>query len=90
MKSIKIECPDCRGTGLYKGFMEGPGEAVVCVRCSGSGAQELKYNEFTGRKTKTGVTKVRSGSGTILDNPGKGSWISYEEFKRKVPEGKKS
>lgn len=88
MKTITIECPDCRGTGLYKGFMEGQGEAVICVRCSGSGAQELKYNEFTGRKDKAGVTKVRAGSGTILDDSRKSTWISYEEFKQKIPAGK--
>lgn len=90
MKSITIECPACRGTGLYRGFMEADGEAVICVRCSGSGAQELQYEEFTGRKHKNGVKKIRSGSGTLLDNPGKSAWVSYEEFKKKVPEGKKA
>ena len=88
MKSITIECPDCRGTGLYKGFMEAQGEAVICVRCSGSGAQELRYNEFTGRKDKTGVTRVRAGSGTILDDSRRSAWMSYDEFKKKVPAGK--
>lgn len=85
MKTITIECPDCRGTGLYKGFMERDGEAVICVRCSGTGAQELRYNEFTSRKDKAGVRRVRAGSGTIIDNAGAATWISYEEFKKRIP-----
>jgi hypothetical protein len=87
-KSIVIQCPSCRGTGLYKGFMEAEGEAVICASCSGTGAQELRYEEFTGRKRKNGVRKIRAGSGTILDNPGRSAWITYEEFERKIPAGK--
>lgn len=88
MKSIKIECQDCQGTGLYKGFMETDSEAVVCVRCSGTGAQELQYREFTGRKRRNGIRKIRIGSGTIIDQATENSWITYEEFERKVPSGK--
>lgn len=88
MKSIKIECSPCGGTGLYKGFMEAEGEAVICTRCSGTGANEFRYNEFTGRKEKGNVRKVRSASGYIIDNPSTPKWISYEEFKRRIPSPK--
>lgn len=87
-KSITIECPDCRGTGLYKGFMEREGEAVICDRCSGSGKQEFHYTGFTGRKKKSGVNKIRGGSGTILDTPGKSSWMTYEQFEKLIPSTK--
>jgi DnaJ-class molecular chaperone len=83
--SILIECPSCGGTGLYKGFMERPDEAVICVNCHGTGAKELSGKPFTGRKRKPGVSKIRGGSGTILDNPGKSAWMSYAEFEQKVP-----
>jgi len=84
-KSITIECPDCRGTGLYSGFMEVRGEAVICVRCSGTGAKEIHYEEFTGRRKKTGISRIRAGSGTLLDDSRKTAWMSYGEFECLVP-----
>ena len=87
-KSIIVECPSCSGTGLYTGFMESKGEAVVFVACGGTGAKELHYTEFTGRKRKNGISKIRAGSGTILDDSRKSTWISYAEFEQKIPAGK--
>lgn len=87
-KSIVIECTACGGTGLYRGFMEGKDEAVICARCDGEGKQTLQYSEFTGRKKKAGVNKIRGGSGTILDNPGKSAWMSYEQFEKLIPSTK--
>jgi len=86
MKSMVIECPSCAGTGLYRGFMEAKDEAVVCVTCRGSGATTITGREYTGRKRKNGVKKIRFGSGMILDNPSKSKWMTYEEFKNSISE----
>ena len=86
MIKLTVECADCGGTGLYRGFMEREGEAVICIRCGGKGSQTLAFREFTGRKRKNGVQKIRSGSGTILDNPQGAKWISYEEFRKLIPD----
>jgi hypothetical protein len=85
--TIRTQCSDCGGTGLYSGFMEAKGEAVVCVRCGGSGCRTINYTPFQGRKRRNGITKVRYGSGLILDNPGKDAWMTYDEFKTKVKAG---
>lgn len=80
---VEAECGSCDGTGLYHGFMEKPGDFVVCVPCGGTGSIELRLNAFTGRKRRNGVKRVRAGSGTILDNPSEDEWMSYEEFRRR-------
>jgi hypothetical protein len=87
--NVICECDECGGTGLYHGFMEAPGEYVICVRCGGTGKRELSYKPFTGRKRRNGVQKVRAGSGTILDGPGKSKWVSYTEFQKMIPENSK-
>ncbi len=67
METIKmqIECPYCKGTGVYVGMAEGRGAAVMCHRCDGTGAYEYSYsyNEYTGRKVKEGVSRVYLSSG---------------------------
>lgn len=83
--NVICECGECGGTGLYHGFMEGPGEYVICVRCRGTGKRELSYKPFTGRKNKNGVQKIRPGSGMIMDDPSKAKWMSYDEFRKKIP-----
>jgi len=88
MPSIIVECRSCSGTGLYCGFVEAKGEAVVCVTCHGIGATKLSGKDFTGRKKKRGITKIRGGSGSIRDNAARATWFSYAEFERMVP-GKK-
>ena len=57
-KQILIECPDCNGTGLYKGSCEQDGCAVVCSTCGGKGYTNFKYHEFTGKKVREGVKRV--------------------------------
>ena len=86
MPSLKVQCGECRATGLYVGLMERDGEAVICVRCGGKGWVHLDYKEFTGRKRRNGVTKIRAGTGWITDNPNKAKWMTYEEFKQKIPD----
>lgn len=83
-QTVEFDCPACSGTGLYHGFMEKPGEFVVCVRCGGTGKVQMNYVPFTKRKERKGVKKVRFGSGTILDSTKNSEWMTYEEFKRKI------
>ena len=33
-KTIQIECPSCKGTGLYKGYAEKDDCAVICANCA--------------------------------------------------------
>ena len=66
MKKIEMEiqCKSCSGTGVYVGMAEREGAAVVCSSCNGTGKYwyEFEYEEFTGRKTKDGVTRVYKSS----------------------------
>lgn len=87
--SITMQCTECGGTGLYHGFMERPGEFVICARCGGVGGYDYKYTPFLGRKRRRGVIRVRAGSGLITDRPGPGGWFSYAEFARRVSKGKR-
>ena len=62
MKTITIQCPNCKGTGLYQGMAERDGAAVVCYHCRGTGQTKCSYEEFTGRKIKEGIKRVFAGS----------------------------
>lgn len=83
--TVNVDCAACDGTGLYRGLWEKPNEAVVCVKCSGSGMMKLVYREFTGRKIRPGVERIRKGSGLIIDDAPKHEWFSYEEFEKRYP-----
>ena len=69
MKEIKIECSDCKGTGLYKGACEQDSCAVVCRTCGGKGYVIFKYEEFTGKKVREGITRVFGKSCGIVHGP---------------------
>ena len=86
---VKYECPSCGGSGLYCGFMEGPGQAVVCVSCEGTGRVVDEFKPFTGRKKKHGVKTIRFGSGYVVDNTKKEVWFSYKEFEQQIKAPKK-
>lgn len=87
MQTIKIECSSCGGTGLYAGFAEPQGEAVVCLRCSGTGWEEFSYKPFTTRKPRSDIKYVRRSRGTTILGCGPtGSCITYAEFQNgKLP-----
>lgn len=85
MNTINTECRECSGTGLYSGFMEGNGQAVICVRCSGTGCQTISYKPFAGRKRRNGIKEIRYGSGMILDDTTRTKWMSYEDFTKAIP-----
>ena len=73
---IKHECGSCRGTGLYAGFGEADGAAIVCHSCKGQGWQESVFTEFTGRKEKKGVRRVFQTNPGIGIGEGKGFKLS--------------
>ena len=91
---MKIECPECSGTGVYSGMGESANTALICRRCDGTGAYNYVYHytEFTGRKVKEGIKRVyKDGCGykiglgvinfgghTEIDMDKEG--VSYEEF----------
>lgn len=82
MKTIKIECDACDGTGLYRGFAEPRGVAVVCLRCGGTGCAEIRYEPFKRRKGRRDVQTVRYSRGTFIGTgvgPVGGS-VTYAEF----------
>jgi hypothetical protein len=84
--TIKTQCGSCRGTGLYRGFAESLGVAVICLRCNGTGCREFEYIPFTGRKERAGVKMVRQSKGTtILACGPAGPEMSYDEFKAVNP-----
>jgi len=65
---VDEKCQSCKGTGLYVGFAEHDGSAVVCHICKGTGCHHLvhEYEEFKERSVRDDVTHV------IEVNPGIG------------------
>ena len=85
---VDIECSDCAATGLYQGFCEGKDEAVVCVRCDGTGCVQYNLKEFNKRKGRKGIKTVyRSRGAFIATGVGAvGSSVTYQEFQNgKMP-----
>jgi hypothetical protein len=79
------ECPSCRGTGLYVGFAEKDGFAVVCHTCDGTGKHHFEhtYNEFTYRKDVQGVKRVletNPGIGIGIGTTEEGEILTFESF----------
>lgn len=56
--TVKCECKDCEGTGLYVGWTCHEGAAMVCGKCKGTGYVELTYTPFTSRKKAHGIKRV--------------------------------
>jgi len=88
VKTLKVQCPSCDGTGLYVGLSEVPGTAVVCIDCEGTGNQIMKFTPFTKRKEKPKITEVYLSAGAYIGTytGAIGNAISYEDFKEgKMP-----
>ena len=66
MATVKAECRSCGGTGLYCGFAEPKGVAVVCLGCRGTGCEAIEYKPFVRRNEKNGVKTVRLSQGSML------------------------
>lgn len=58
----RVECNDCKGTGLYQGFGEQDGAFVICLDCKGRGYSDIKitYNKFTTLIREPRCTRVYS------------------------------
>ncbi len=78
--SVMAECGKCQGSGLFRGFKEPPGIAVVCLDCKGSGKKILEYIPFTERKGCDDVKRVCRSHGAFGSPYGADEGISYEEF----------
>ena len=46
-KKAKCTCGSCNGTGVYQGFLERDGLAVVCSYCNGKGYYTIDLDERT-------------------------------------------
>ena len=68
-KIVRIECKSCKGTGLYQGFCEKEGCAVICTNCKGQGVSTETYIEFTGRNKLKGIERVFKTSGMFYHAP---------------------
>jgi len=79
---VQAECSACDGTGLYQGFAEPKGTAVVCIRCNGTGCSNLSYEPFTRRRGRKGVQMVRRSAGSFIATGvgPTGDSITYKEF----------
>ena len=81
-QTLKVECPDCKATGLYVGFAEAKGTGVVCTTCYGTGCKVIKssYTVFTERKRHPDVKRVfATNSGWVLGPTSKGG-MPYEDW----------
>jgi hypothetical protein len=90
-KTIKAECSSCGGSGVYQGFCEPPGTAVVCLGCRGTGCETISYIPFTVRRKKSRIRTVNLSRGGFLATgvEAVGESISYSDFfKGKMPGGK--
>lgn len=56
--TVKAECGDCGGTGIYVNPLCHDGAGMECRRCKGEGFVEISYTPFTARKKRTDVTRV--------------------------------
>lgn len=86
-KAMKIEwveqCGHCAGTGLYVGYGERNGAAVVCSRCDGTGRREMthEYVEFSGQRYRDDVRRVyRCNPGIGIDATIVPGGAPYEEW----------
>ncbi|MFA6355312.1 MAG: hypothetical protein WCW65_02715 [Candidatus Paceibacterota bacterium] len=71
LPKIKVECPTCKGTGLFAGCCEAKDAAVVCSHCKGKGWVFLNtlevnngevYTIFTTLNRKRGVIRIYESS----------------------------
>lgn len=72
-------CPDCEGTGIYRGFGEGRGVGAICRTCNGTGALEREVKEFKQRRMRADIQTVRWPV-RMEDQIEKMPSVTYQEF----------
>ena len=84
MEIIEAECIECKGTGLYSGYMEPKGTAVICIRCDGSGCKEIAFTPFIEKKNRSDIQIVKRSSGSFIGVPFEpdSNSITYDEFQQ--------
>ncbi len=82
MSKHKLEfdeiCPSCEGTGLYIGFAENNGAAIVCHTCKGTGCHHVKieYEDFEQKVSHKTAKRVFQSNPGIGIGSGKGYSLS--------------
>ncbi len=83
---VLAECSACNATGLYQGFAEPKGVAVVCLKCSGTGCETINYKPFSKRRGCRGVNVVKLSAGTFIATgcgPAEGGGeVTYQQFQK--------
>ena len=74
----------CKGTGLYSGWAEPKGTAVICSYCNGKGWYTYFYKVFSKRKKLKGIKSVRISKTGVNGSASK--LITYAEFEKKIPD----
>lgn len=79
--TVEAQCPDCKGTAIYRGMCEPKGVGVICTKCKGTGKVDLTYILFTGLVRRDDVVIVCRDSYGIPAKERTGNEdITYEEF----------
>jgi len=87
-KKVEVECQSCGGSGLYVGFAEAKGTAVICCTCGGTGCRTITFTPFTKRTERKGIHTVCWSRGSFIGTGvgAVGHSITYEEFQNgKLP-----
>ena len=86
---MKIEwiekCKDCKGTGVYVGFLEQNSDyGVICSSCKGTGTKfrEFEYEEFQGKETANVNYVLETNPGIMIGKSYDMGGISYDEWKQ--------
>lgn len=81
---VDVECSSCGGSGLYCGFAEKNGCAVICSTCNGTGCEKISYKPFVKRHIKHTIKRVFKSSYGYCHGPNnvitdEGVLIRFEE-----------
>ena len=81
-QTVKAECSSCRGTGLYSGFCEAEGCAVICLTCDGTGCETISFTPFTIRHRRRDIKIVQKSRGSFIGTGvgGYGGKVDYNEW----------
>lgn len=87
MFKIKVNCPTCNGTGIYKDVCAKGKSAFLCMDCKGKGYKKValkdkfanKYIMFTGIKKVEGINRVFQNRFAFHHNDINTNGIKFEE-----------